>query len=141
MGYEYLDHKSDVYVHAWGDSLGEAFASAAVATYEVMIDTSAVPERSAIDVAIDADDLEQLLYKWIDHMLYVFDASSFALRRAAVEVKAREGSAPSLTAKLYGDEYDPRAHGQRTGVKAMTYSLMKMERSGSRWDLFFVLDI
>jgi SHS2 domain-containing protein len=139
--YSYLDHISDVYAHVSSNSLAGIFEDAVKATYEVMIDRSTVRGRMVIKAEIHADDLEQLLYKWVDHLLYVFDAKSFAVSRAKVKISNTKRHPPSLSAKIYGEEYDPSIHGQKVGVKAMTYSLMQISQEDDRWEAYFVLDI
>lgn len=140
MVYEYLDHTSDVYVHARSDTLAGIFEDAAKATFEVMLNTSAVKEASVVEASINADDFEQLLYMWVDHLLYLFDAEGFAVSRAEVTIGAKGGPA-SLQAKIFGEGYDPPRHGQRVGVKAMTYSLMQISKAEGAWEAFFVVDI
>lgn len=138
--YEYLDHVSDVYVHVVSESLEGLFADSAEAAFEVMLNTKAVGRRKSIPVEIAAKDLEQLLYLWVDRLIYHFDADSFALGRAEVR-KVEVGEGARLSASLWGEEYDPAKHDQRTGVKAMTYSLMRINREGGVWHAYFVLDI
>lgn len=140
MVYEYLDHTSDVYVHARSETLAGIFEDAARATFEVMLNTSAVKEATVVEASINADDFEQLLYMWVDHLLYLFDAEGFAVSRAEVSISTTDGPA-SLQAKIYGEGYDPARHGQRVGVKAMTYSLMRISKAGGAWEAFFVVDI
>ncbi|MGQ9759071.1 MAG: archease [Candidatus Methanomethylicaceae archaeon] len=143
MVYAYLDHPSDVYVHVIADTLEGIFEEAAKATFEVMLDTSLVKERERLQVEVKAKDLEQLLYMWVDHLLLIFDSRSFAVARTWVNViRSKRRKTPYiLTAKVFGEEYDPKKHGQRVGVKAMTYSLMQILQSGERWEAYFVLDI
>ena len=141
MVYSYLDHISDVYVHVSSNSLAGIFEEAVKATYEVMIDRSTVRGRKAMKAEIRADDLEQLLYKWVDHLLYVFDAKSFAVSRAKVKISDTKRHPLFLSAKIYGEEYDPSIHGQKVGVKAMTYSLMQISQENDHWEAYFVLDI
>ncbi|MCQ8892270.1 MAG: archease [Candidatus Methanosuratincola sp.] len=138
--YEYLDHISDVYVHVVSDSLEGLFADSAEATFEVMLNTKAVESRKSIPVEITAKDLGQLLYLWVDRLIYHFDADSFALHRADVR-KVEAGESARLSASLCGEDYEPARHDQRTGVKAMTYSLMEIKREGGMWHAYFVLDI
>ena len=141
--YSYLDHPSDVYVHIVADSLEEIFEDAAKATFEVMLDTSSVNEVQVLEVEVKAKDLEQLLYMWVDNLLLIFDSNSFAVARAKVD-KLKEGEGENkyfIKGKIYGEEYDPKRHGQRVGVKAMTYSLMRIFQSGEKWEAYFVLDI
>ncbi|MEJ5292257.1 MAG: archease [Candidatus Methanosuratincola sp.] len=138
--YEYLDHVSDVYVHVISDTLEGLFADSAKAAFEVMLNTNAVDRRKSMQVEIEANDLEQLLYLWVDRLIYHFDADSFALSSAEVRRVSVESGA-RLSAVLWGDDYDPERHDQRTGVKAMTYSLMKIYSEGGKWHAYFVLDI
>lgn len=140
MVYEYLEHTSDVYIHASSDTLEGIFKDAVVATFEVMLDAHSVKDSKAISVSFKADDLEQLLYLWVDKLLYLFDAESFAVSRA--EITSLEASGPfSISAELHGEDYNPAIHGQKIGVKAMTYSLMRILQTGGQWEAYFVLDI
>ena len=141
--YTYLDHPSDLYVHIVSNSLEELFEEAAKATFEVMLNTAKVEGRETQEVEIKAKDLEQLLYMWVDYLLLVFDSKSFAVAQAKVEeIKRSEGGSNFiLKAKIFGEEYDPKKHEHRVGVKAMTYSLMRILQAGGRWEAYFVLDI
>lgn len=138
--YEYLDHISDVYIHVVSDSLEGLFGESAEATSEVMVNTRAVEGRKSIQVELAARDLEQLLYLWIDRLIYHFDADSFAIRRADV-LRIDVGEGARLSAQLWGEDYDPVKHDRRTGIKAMTYSLMRVYREGGQWHAYFVVDI
>lgn len=140
MVFEYLDHTSDVYIHSRAETLAGIFEDAAKATFEVMLNTAAVKDASVKEVEIRADDLEQLLYMWVDHLVYLFDAEGFAVSKAEVEMGETDGPA-SLKARIYGEDYDPERHGQRIAVKAMTYSLMRISKTECGWEAYFVLDI
>jgi len=140
MVYEYLDHMSDVYIHISSNTVEGIFKDAVVATFEVMLNTRSVRDTKRISISIVADDLEQLLYMWVDKLLYLFDAESFAVSYAAITSIKATGPY-EISAVLHGEEYDPSMHGQKSGVKAMTYSLMHIFRKGGRWEAYFVLDI
>ena len=140
MVYSYLDHPSDVYVRVKNETLEGIFEDAARATFDIMIETSMVEGFITLRADILADDLQQLFYAWIDHLLYIFDAKSFAIHKTEVVI-SESNSRPSLTAKIYGEAYDPKKHGQKVAVKAMTYSLMRLNRLDDQWEAYFVLDI
>jgi SHS2 domain-containing protein len=140
MVYEYLDHTSDVYVHSKAETLAGIFEDATKATFEVMLRTASVKDAAVKEISISADDLQQLLYMWVDHLIYLFDAEGFAVSRAEVAIGEAEGPA-SLQAKIFGEDYDPERHGQRVGVKAMTYSLMRISKTDGGWEAYFVVDI
>ncbi len=140
MVYEYLDHTSDVYVHSRASTLAGIFEDAAKATFEVMLNTAAVKGVAVKEVSISADDFGQLLYMWVDHLIYLFDAEGFAISKAEVVINETEGPA-SLQAKIFGEDFDPEQHGQRVAVKAMTYSLMRISQKEGTWEAYFVVDI
>ncbi len=143
MVYEYLDHKSDVYVHVTSASISRAFEDAGAAAFDVMLDQGSVRCKRTIDLALAASDIEQLLYMWVDRLIYHFDAESFALARAEIKsLRRRKSGGFALTARLHGEAFEPNVHGQKVGVKAMTYSLMKVMWAGAgKAELYFVLDI
>ena len=66
--FEFLPHTADVYIAAYGRTLEEAFANAALAMFEVMTDTSRVEPRVSKRVRVEGFDLESLLYLSLIHI-------------------------------------------------------------------------
>ncbi|XP_036302329.1 protein archease isoform X2 [Pipistrellus kuhlii] len=85
--YEYLDHTADVQLHAWGDTLEEAFEQCAMAMFGYMTDIDTVEPLQAIEVETQGDDLQSLLFHFLDEWLYKFSADEFFIPRGT-EVKA-----------------------------------------------------
>jgi len=140
-GYRYLDHTADVYVEARGASLEEAFEYAALATMEVMTDTSKIAPAIERGIEIEAEDRGSLLYKWLEELIAEFDISGVVYSRFRVEgIEEAEGGL-RLRAVAAGEELDPLRHDQRTGVKAVTYHMMEVEEQGDGYTLRFVLDV
>ena len=67
--FEFFDHTADIGIRAYGRSLEEAFANAALAVFEIMTDTSKVEQKEYREIYINGYDLENLLYKWIEEQL------------------------------------------------------------------------
>lgn len=135
MGFEFFDHTADIGIHAWGDTLEDAFENSALAVFEVMTDTSKIQPIISIDIELDGYDLENLLYKWIESLLYYYDTEILVFSKFHVEIKNLH-----LKAKAFGEKFDGRRHESRTVVKAMTYHEMSI-KFGKRVDITFVVDI
>ncbi|XP_044770407.1 protein archease isoform X5 [Neomonachus schauinslandi] len=79
--YEYLDHTADVQLHAWGDTLEEAFEQCAMAMFGYMTDTGTVEPLQTVEVETQGDDLQSLLFHFLDEWLYKFSADEFFIPR------------------------------------------------------------
>jgi SHS2 domain-containing protein len=148
--YLILDHTADGKFRAFGASMEDAFANAALATASFMVDWEKVERRVEHPVRIEAGDLPQLLNKFLSEVLYLFDAKRFVLGAAEdihIEVPPNDGPGAGepivLTARFLGDDRPERYefHGD---VKAVTYSEMRIDAcdcSPGPWILQVVVDL
>ena len=148
--YRMLDHPADGKFRAFGATMEEAFANAALATASIMVDWEKVERRLEHPVWIEAGDLQQLLNKFLSEMLYLFDAKKFVLGAAEdvhIEIPPDEGENAGgpirLSARFVGDDRPERYefHGD---VKAVTYSEMRIDScdcSPGPWVLQVVVDL
>lgn len=139
--YEYLDHTSDVQIHAWGEHLTETFEQAAVAMYGYMteLDKVEIKERKEIEV-LDADDMEGLLFRFLNECLFVFCDDPFFIV-CKVVITEFDKEAFKIKALLYGEEFDLGKHPQGTEVKAITYASMQVYDNEEQHELFVIIDI
>ncbi len=131
---------ADVAFEATGESLEEAFASAAEATLNVMIEEPERIERSeTVDVELENDDLEMLLFDFLNELVYYKDSRKLLLR--VDELKIEDGGRFRLRARLSGETLDPLKHPLGADVKAVTLHRFSLLRSGEGWKATAVLDI
>jgi len=141
-GYRHLPHTADVVVEAWGCSLEEAFEQAALGVFEVMTDTSRVRAVEERRIEAAGYDLKELLYDWIEKLLYHFDTEQLLFSKFSVDEIGEAGEGGyRLRARAWGEPYDPGRHESRTLVKAVTYHMMDIERSDGQVKVRFVVDI
>jgi SHS2 domain-containing protein len=149
--YRFLSHPADGKFRAFGTTLEEAFANAALATVSLMWDWPAVERRADIAVALEGRDAEQVLVKFLNEVLYLFETRRFllaaveGLKIEPAEKKPGEASGPGagghrLTAVLRGDFLSDRVdlHGD---VKAATYNDMKIEAGAGGFVVQVVVDL
>ncbi|NP_001353198.1 protein archease isoform X5 [Homo sapiens] len=69
------------WLHAWGDTLEEAFEQCAMAMFGYMTDTGTVEPLQTVEVETQGDDLQSLLFHFLDEWLYKFSADEFFIPR------------------------------------------------------------
>ncbi len=140
--FEYAEHTADVMIIAYGCSIEEAFINAAYGFAEFIYDTSKVERKKCIEINIDGIDLEQLLFNWIDELLYRLDAENFAISNIEKLSIEKSNDKYVLHAVVCGEDYDKNKHGFKgTIIKAMTYHMMKIEKLDTLWKVQYVVDI
>ncbi|XP_036741162.1 protein archease isoform X1 [Manis pentadactyla] len=109
--YEYLDHTADVQLHAWGDTLEEAFEQCAMAMFGYMTDTGTVEPLQTIEVETQGDDLQSLLFHFLDEWLYKFSADEFFIPREVkvLNIDQRNFKVRSIG---WGEEFSLSKHPQ-----------------------------
>ncbi len=124
--YDILPHTADGKFRAYGRTLEEAFANAALATASLMWDWSKVEARLSERVRVEGRDREQLLVRFLGELVYLFDTRRFLLARVGgLEIREAPGGW-SLAAEFRGDTLSDR-YELYGGVKAVTYHDMKIE--------------
>jgi len=137
--YEIIDHTADVGIRVEGDSLGELFSEAARATFEILIETRReyIPSIE-VPVSIKAPSVDQLLVRWLQELLYVFDTRRLVLTKFYID-EIDEGS---LEGMAMGIKYDSTRHHQKLEIKAVTYHRLKVAKGeGGRWKAEIIFDI
>ncbi|XP_003471126.2 protein archease isoform X2 [Cavia porcellus] len=137
--YEYLDHTADVQLHAWGETLEEAFEQCAMAMFAYMTDTETVEPLQTVEVEAQGDDLQSLLFHFLDEWLYKFSADEFFIPRE-VKVLSIDQRNFKLRSIGWGEEFSLSKHPQGTEVKAITYSAMQVYNE-EKPEVFVIIDI
>ncbi|XP_060589727.1 protein archease-like [Ruditapes philippinarum] len=124
-----------------GDSLKEAFEQVVVSMFNYMTtDFSTVEMTGEQEVEAEGEDLESLLFHFMDEWLFVFSAEPFFIAR---KIHITEFDVENFKIKSigYGEEFDIQKHPQGTEVKAITYSNMQIYEEENRHEVFVIIDI
>lgn len=139
--YEYLEHTADVKFRAYGNTLEEVFENAALAMFNVIIDTGKVSGETARDVFLKSPDLESLLVDWLSELLYLFEVDEVVFWKFRVEEIRKEEGEYSIKALAAGEQYYPGSHPFETEIKAVTYNQLELEKIADGWMAQVVVDI
>ncbi|XP_048358083.1 protein archease [Sphaerodactylus townsendi] len=137
--YEYLDHTADVQLHAWGDTLEEAFEQCAMSMFGYMTDTETVEPLDTVEVMAEGHDMLSLLFHFLDEWLYKFSADEFFIPRE-VKVVSMDQTSFKIRSIGWGEEFSLNKHPQGTEVKAITYSAMQVLEE-EKPEVFVIIDI
>lgn len=137
-GFELLDHTSEVGFRATGETLEEAFENAGRALFQVMTDIDDLEVEEEIEVEVESENLEALLYDFVDELIYIAEAEGVFLRGFELSIEPSTGGY-----RLAGVGRGERIRGEmrRQEVKAPTYSDMKVEEAGEVWVIEMFVDV
>ena len=137
FSFRFLDHTADVKIEVEGQTLESCFKGASKAVFTFMLQDAKIAEKEQLDLDIKSENLEALLYDFIDKLLYHFYADDFIPSRYEELKIEQDKQGYVLHAMVIGDLYDPDTHGFIDEIKAMTYNEMHIADGIIR----FVVDI
>ena len=121
--FEIIDHTADVGIIAYGTDVRQAFANAARALFSLITELDDVAEFLHRDIELTAPDAESLLVAWLNELIYLFDTENIVFKRFDVSKLSNK----QLKARSYGEKVDSSKHRLKTGVKAATYHMLKVD--------------
>jgi len=139
--FKFLEHTADAFVEAYGSNLEEAFESAGMAFTDVMTTLETVEAKTQASFVVEGQDEEALLYSWLEELLLEFELKQLLFSRFEVSKITKTDEGFKLTAKAWGEIYDPARHVSKVGVKAATYHQMQIIKEKDGVVLRFLLDI
>jgi len=143
MPYKFLENIAiaDVAFEASGNNLSELFESAALAVTNTMVknlDSVKAKVEKAID--LEADDVEILLFNFLQEIIFLKDAEKLLLSKVKANVVEKNGKF-RIKAKIKGEELDPNRHELLVDVKAVTMHLFEVKKERRTWKARVVLDV
>jgi len=139
--FEFLEHTADVYIRAYGKTMEEAYANAALSMFEVMTDTDKIAQTQHESLNVEAEDQYALLYSWLEALLVKFETDGMLYSKFEITDWKETEEVFRFKAKVWGEKFDAEKHPQRVGVKAVTYHRMMIIRERDNVVLEFILDI
>ena len=137
-----LDHTADKGLAVEASSLPDLFETAARGLFRLMIDPDAYPPTEQIDIEITAPDLEMLMVRWLNELVYQFEVHHRLFSRySGVEVSEQEGRW-RLRAQAHYRPIDPQQlEWDGAPVKSVTYHGLRLERDSEVWRLRYFVDV
>lgn len=134
--YEYLAHTSDVQFRAYGKNLEQSFINAAYAMADIITDHTQVKATTKKQFSVEGEDLESLLYDFLEQFLFFLDSENFLLH----EIEEITIDDLRLQASIVGDTH-PEHYEIASHIKAVTYQKMLVEQQENGWIIQVIVDL
>lgn len=134
--WEHFPHDADIGVRGFGDTFAEALAAVAEAVMAVMVDPDDVRPETRVEIELTGADAEDLLYAWINALVFEMATRRMLFRRFAVTVDG-----PTVHAEAWGERVSPRRHEPAVEVKGATMTALRVRREDGRWIAECVVDV
>ena len=139
--YIFLDDiaTADVAIESRGDTLEELFTASAMATIEVMSDTSSIQPKIKKTLHLEHSEIDGLLFDWLAEIIYLKDSEFMLFEK--YDLKITKDTNYQLDAEILGEEINQSKHDLRCDVKAITFHLFEVYEKNGKWISRFILDI
>lgn len=145
MGYKYLEHSTDSIVEAYGSGLEELFQNCAKGLVNIMFDICKVEPRKSFMIMAEGDDLETLLYDWLEKVLLNILVDQIIPSRFEIEISDKnidvEGKGYRLSAHVEGEGVNYGKHNYKIEIKAITYHELKIDCKDNQYTATFLADL
>lgn len=135
--FDILEHPADIGFRAFGSSMADLYANAALAMLTIAGDPDAAEPRTEYPIAVESGDRESLMVDWLNEVLYWYDGKLIAFR----DFRITGLTETRIEAVGRGEPRDPERHRARLIVKAVTYHQLRVFERDGQWIAEVYLDI
>jgi SHS2 domain-containing protein len=135
--FQILEHTADKGIAATGRTMAEAFENAAYGMFSLFVDPSKYQPESKIEMIVEGDDREQLLWSWLSDLIYMFEVD----RQLPLDFHIAEISDTRLKAQLDVRPISDDIEWLGSGVKAITFHQLKVEEIDGTWRVQAYVDV
>ncbi|GBD09385.1 Protein archease [Candidatus Thermoflexus japonica] len=142
MPFEEIPHTADWAIRAYGRTLPELFANAAMGMYSLLVDLDALGESERREVEVEAASPEGLLVAWLNELVYYTEREHLAFKRFEIhELRLPDPGDPDSLGRLRASAYGERAREMRKYIKAVTYHNVAIQQEDGRYRVELVFDV
>jgi len=160
--FKFLEHTADIKFQAFGNSIEEVFENSALAMFNAMFDGKVAGKKKK-RIQVKGKDLENLMYNFLEELLFLFDSEGFFVagvenleifreisdKKKIINKKKIVGGVNNsndkgegimkLTADIIGDKAEN--YKISVDVKAVTYNEMFVRKEKDKFVAQVVVDV
>ena len=135
--WEHFHHQADIGVRGLGPTPAAAFEQAALAMTAVITEPREVRDRTEVTMELEAPDLEYLLYRWLNELVFQMATRRMLFGRFRVEMEGER-----LRASDWGEPVDRALHRPAVEIKGATFTALEVRQSADgSWLAQCVVDV
>jgi SHS2 domain-containing protein len=120
-----------------GTDLVTLFEEAARSIIYSMMRAPTAGKTDAMKLQVDAQDLPDLMVRWLGEILYLFQGE----KKVVTHAKIDSLSPAHLAATLKTVPFDPNHHEILCEIKAVTYHQIVVARKNDQWEARVIFDL
>jgi len=136
--YELINHTADLRIKVKGKNLGELFANAGYAMFDIILEIERVKPQQSIGVKIPGGEIEDILVDWLRELLSKFNLDRLVFKEFDI-IKIDRSS--GLEAIVRGEKIEPSRHFLKTEIKAVTYHGLAVSKNNDLWEARIIFDV
>ena len=132
---------ADACFDLFGNSLEELFHAGFLALMETSVEVHTIKEIIEKTIKLEHRNLEQLLFEFLEELIYLKDAELLIFKRCAISINQNpDNSSYNLSAILKGQEINEDVS-TLTDVKAITLYQFYIRQKGNGWEARVTFDL
>jgi len=128
---------ADLLVEGTGATLGEAVGNVALGMLNAITPLEGIEEKEMYTAEVEGTDLQSLIFNLLDELLFLNDSEGLTAKNIKVELDEKRLKA---SAQCRGERFSAATHKVGIAVKAVTYHMMKIEKTMKGYALRMVFD-
>jgi SHS2 domain-containing protein len=138
--FEIIDHTADIGLIAYGKNKEQVFINTAKGMFEIIAGEKRNLKENYYDkIKLEADNLEGLLFAWLNELLYIGETRLVILKKFQI----KELSDFQIKAEVEGMKINPPSVRMKREIKAVTYHRLeiKKDKESGLWRAQVIFDI
>lgn len=120
--YVFVEHTADIAIRAYGDTMEEAFATAAQAMFDIITDRSAVEPKERVSIETESVDAEGLLVGFLSQLILMHEVEGYVL----TDFEVLFVNDHRLKVNAGGEMFDKDRHRYGHHIKGVSYHMMEI---------------
>jgi SHS2 domain-containing protein len=126
--FEIINQPSEVGIIAHGENLKETFENAAFGMFSLMAELADIEDKHSIEVAVKADDREELLINWLNELIFIETTKRFLIKH----FKISKLTDKELKATVSGEKIKENLHELHRPIKSASYNQLELKEKRAK---------